>query len=133
MKISSQFHVLVFFMAILIFSMPFVTLAQQNPVESRAKAAAERDVEADINKPMWFAVGCFLPGFGLLGPYLYRPPIPTGRTIGKSPEYVAFYTDTYRTKMEQRQFTYAAAGCITGAVVSGGCWLLLVMGAAVLD
>ena len=77
MKIRSLFHVLVFFMAILIFSMPFVALAQQSPVESRAKAAAERDVEADINKPMWFAVGCLLPGFGFTwslfvsSPYTY--------------------------------------------------------------
>ena len=123
----SLFRILVFQMALLSFVTPLVTLAQQNPavgqdrqpVEVQATRDAERDVEAHINKPMWFVIGCLFPGFGLLGPYLHRPPIPTGRTIGKSPEYVAFYTDAYRAKMEKLQFQQALNGCFTGVIIEG--------------
>ena len=50
MKISSRFHVLVFFMAFLIFSMPFVTFPQEVSVQAEAIAAAEADVEAHTKK-----------------------------------------------------------------------------------
>lgn len=123
MKLNSPFYLLVFCMVFLIFSTPFIALSQQTLMERQAIEDAKRDVEAHVNKPMWFAVGCLIPVFGLLGPYLYRPPVPTGRTIGKPPEYVAFYTDTYKTEMEKLQFQYALTGCVTG-VVTQGCLLL---------
>ena len=36
--------------------------------------------ETYINKPMWFMLGCMLPVFGLITPYLYKP-IPAGELI----------------------------------------------------
>lgn len=127
MKITSMFQVLVFFVVLLTFSTPFITIAQQNPevadadqsVEAQATQDAEKDVEASINKPMWFIIGCLFPGFGLLTPYIYKPPVPSGKVIGKSPEYVAFYTDAYKAKMEQLQFRYALNGCITSVIAQG--------------
>ena len=50
MKINTTFHVLAFFMAMLIFSMPFVTIAQEDDWEIEARVAAERDAEADTNQ-----------------------------------------------------------------------------------
>lgn len=123
MKRNSPFYVLVFCMMFSIFSTPFIALSQQTSMERQAIEDAKRDVETNINKPMWFAVGCLLPGFGLLGPYLYRPPVPTGRTIGKPSEYVAFYSDTYKAEMEKLQFQYALTGCVSG-VAAQGCLLL---------
>jgi hypothetical protein len=72
MKISSTFHVSALLMAVLTFSMPFVTLAQQNSVQAdiggaendaksvilEAKAAAELDASSDVNQPLWLGAGC---------------------------------------------------------------------------
>ena len=119
MKLNSPFYVLAFCMMFLIFSTPFIALSQQTAMEKQAIEDAKQDVETHINKPMWFAIGCLMPGFGLLGPYLYRPPVPAGRTIGKPAEYVAFYSDTYKSEMEKLQFQYALTGCTTGVVLQG--------------
>ena len=97
------------------------TTAQQKPeptqpldpaeaLRMQAIADAQKDVEAYVNKPMWFAIGCFFPVFGLIAPYLYKPPVPAGELIGKSPEYVAYYTDAYQAGMEKMQFRYALNG-----------------------
>ena len=59
MKIYSIFHRFVFLMAVLIFSMPLVTLAQENLGKVKIVAAAEAHAEADINKTTWFFTGCF--------------------------------------------------------------------------
>ena len=76
MKIRSTFHVQVLVMAVLTFSMPFVTLAQQASMEAEAVAVAEADAEADVNKPLWYFAGCFLPLIGTIGGYVYAPSPP---------------------------------------------------------
>ncbi len=129
MKRNSPFYLLVFCMVFLIFSTPFIALSQQTSIEKWAIEDAKRDVEAHINKPMWFAIGCLIPVFGLLGPYMYRPAVPTGRTIGKPAEYVAFYSDAYKSEMEKLQFQYALTGCVTGVAIQGcllGFWIATV-------
>ncbi len=60
MKINTIFHVLVFFMAVLTFSMPFVTMAQQNLVQTEAATAAEADANKDVSKLLCFGAGCVL-------------------------------------------------------------------------
>ena len=170
MKISSLFHILIFFMSILTFSTPFVTIAQQNSVmfetgtdgaqnaramEIDAKTAAEQDTSSDTNKILWFgagfaafAISCpvgvcigdcvgglidpsyILDGtgqrvgmfigltVGILTPliriYSHQPHPPPERLIGKSPEYVEFYTDTYKAKTRSLQTKLVAAGAATG-------------------
>ena len=153
MKITSNFHVVVSLMVLLIVSTPLITFGAPDPTQQadptlRAKPArqvdttaeqkpeptqpldpaealkmqaiaeAQKDVEVYINKPMWFMIGCMLPVFGLITPYLYKPPVPAGELIGKSPEYVAYYTDAYQVEMEKRQFRYALNGFITAGVVN---------------
>ncbi len=138
MKIGSSFRVFTFFMVILIFSMPFVSLAQQNSGQTEAiaaEAAAEADANKDVNKPLWFGAGCllsglsfaplpgcyslFLPPLGLTGTYFYQPDPPASRLIGKSPEYVDVYTQTYKSQRGNIQVLWASRGCISGCVVSG--------------
>ena len=146
MKINSTFHVVLSLVVLLTVSTPLIafgvqrsqqakpakqvdTTAQQNPVtpqfvdpaealKMQAIADAQKDVEVYINKPMWFMLGCMLPVFGLITPYVYRPPVPAGELIGKSPEYVAYYTDAYQVGMEKMQFRYALNGFITAGAVS---------------
>ena len=101
---------------------PVISLAQQNEVEVQAISDAKRDVENDINKPMWFAMGLFL-GTGLVLSYTSTPTVPAGKILGKDPTYVAFYTDTYVVELKKAQTQYALGGCITLGV---GCCILQV-------
>ena len=134
MKIElAPIKILAFLMAVLTFSMPFGTLAQQNSVQTEAATAAIADASKDVNKPLWFGAGCllsglaflpdpygyFLPPAGLLGCYFYRPDPPPLQLIGKSPEYIDAYTSTYKSKIGNIQAKWAAAGCLSGCVVVG--------------
>ena len=119
MKINSTFHALVFFMAVLMFSTPFATLAQQHLVRVEAEAAAKRDAEARTQKPAWFIFGCVGGLLTVAYVYLYEPTIPAGTLLGKSPEYVAFYTDAYTLKAKDIQMKAALGGCVTSAIAWG--------------
>ena len=115
-------------MAVLMFSTPFVTLAQQNSVRAEAEAAAERDAEARTNKPVWFLLGCVGGIFTVAVVYFIEPSIPAGALLGKSPEYVAFYTDAYISKARSIQMQVALGGCITNCMVSAVIYVALGVG-----
>ena len=133
MKISSTFHGLALLMAVILFSTPLLALAQSHAVRAQAAADAVADANADVNKPLWFGTGCllfglifvplptgysyFLPPAALTGTYFYRPSPPPARFVGKSPDYVAVYTQTYTSKRGSIQTRWATAGCITGCVL----------------
>ena len=133
MKISSVFHGLTLFMAMIILNIPFVALVESNSVGAQAAADAVADANQDVNKPLWFGTGCLLSGLifvplpnwysylltpvGLTGTYFYRPSPPLSRLVGKSPEYVAVYTQTYKSKRGNIQARWASAGCVTGGVI----------------
>ena len=127
MKINTTFHVFVFFMAVLTFMMPFVAIAQEDPWKLEARVAAERDAEADTNQVLWIGGnfllglvgGCVLGSVGLLGAHLYEPQVPASRLMGKSPEYVMFYTDAYKARSRELHLRSAFIGCLGGSVVSG--------------
>ena len=127
MKINTTFRVLVLFMAVLTFGMPFVTIAQEDMWKLEARVAAERDAEADAKQVLWIggnfllgvAGGCVLGSVGLLGAYLYEPVPPASRLMGKSPEYVLFYADAYKARAQNLQLKSAFIGCLGGSVVSG--------------
>ena len=50
-----MFHTLVALMVVLIFSMPFFAMAQQNLI---AEAQASADAKSDVNQTSWFMTGC---------------------------------------------------------------------------
>ena len=112
-------------MAALIFSMPFVTLAQQPSVQAEAIIAAEQDANKDVNKPFWFGAGCFLSGLSFLANsvWLYCAAVwcywhlllsagnpPPARLIGKSSEYITAYTSAYQLKRGSIQAQWTSAG-----------------------
>lgn len=113
MRIRSTFHVWVLFMAMLVFSMPLMILAQEASLQAEAVAAAEADAETDMNKEFWFIIGCFGSLLGLIYANYDVPAAPTSRLLGKSPEYVAFYSDAYVMKAKKLQTGYAVRGCVT--------------------
>ena len=107
-------------MAVLIFSMPFVTLAQQNSIETEAKAQAIADAKNDANKTAWFMTGCFLNVIGVVIARTNMTPVPAGRFVGKSSRYIAAYTSIYQAKRVEIQVEIGTIkGCILGLLL--GC------------
>lgn len=105
-------------MAVLTFGMPFVTFAQQNSLQAEAIVAAERDARADTNTGLWFLGGCLGGVVGVIVAYAVEPAPPATRLLGKSPEYVAFYTDAYREKAKTLQANSALGGCIVNGLAT---------------
>lgn len=118
MKITSIFHVFVSLMVILIINLPCMSLAQQNTIQQQAIADAEQDVLVDVNGSLWFLGGCLGNITVLIIASVFEPHPPASRLLGKSPEYIAVYTDTYRTKATNLQTSRALAGCLTGTAVA---------------
>lgn len=114
MKIRSTFHVLVFLMVVLTFSVPVVTFAQQAAVQAEHHqiiANAERDAQARVNEGLWFGVGCLTTVLGTVIAYNSPPTPPTEQLIGKSPEYITIYTNAYQAKAKSIQGRSALVGC----------------------
>ena len=88
-------------------------MAQQ--MQTEACAAAERDATMDTNTTLWFIAGCCGGLTGLLISYIYAPSPPATRLLGKSPEYVAAYTDCYKAKAKKIQSSKALTGCFVSA------------------
>ncbi|RKU30819.1 hypothetical protein C6497_03850 [Candidatus Poribacteria bacterium] len=118
MQITSIFHVFVSLMVILIINLPCMSLAQQNTIQQQAIADAEQDVLVDVNGNLWFLGGCLGNITVLIIASVFEPHPPASRLLGKSPEYIAVYTDTYRRKASNLQTSRALAGCLTGTAVA---------------
>ena len=117
MKINSMFYVSVFFTAVMIFSLPLVVRAQEFSARDQAILDAEQDAEAVFNERLWYFAGCFFNFGGYFVAQTYYAPVPAVALLGHPPEYVAFYTDTYRAKSKELRSSAAFMGCIHGAVV----------------
>ena len=104
-------------MAVLIFSAPFVAIATQHPVTLEAKAAAEADAESQTNKTAWLALGCLGGVIAVVAGYVYAPSPPVGALLGKSPEYIAAYSDAYAQKAKGIQGRNAMYGCVLNTVL----------------
>lgn len=118
MKIQSTFHIAVLFTSLLMLGMPFVSFAQQTSELAEAVIAAEQDAKADVNQGRWGAVGFMCGCFAVPIAYLFQPPPPAARFVGKSPEYILTYTQTYKAKVRSRQTGPALLGCLAGALAS---------------
>lgn len=116
MKRSLTSGFLVFFIVVLVFNLPYLTLAQQNPIEAEAKAKAVADAESDVNKTSWFMTGCFMNIIGVLIARTNIAPVPAERFVGKSPEYIAIYTLNYQTERSRILTISSIQGCATGTL-----------------
>lgn len=119
MKIVSTFDFFVLLMVLLTFGMPFATLAQQLSVQEEATKAAEKDAVDHTNQNVWRLFGCVGGVLGVAGSYVYEPPPPASALLGKSPEYVAFYTDAYTLKTKNIQTRGAIEGCAVSTLAIG--------------
>lgn len=102
-------------MSFIVFVMP--VLAQQDDLMA-GRIAGEQAARADVNGGLWFAAGCFGNLTGIIVAYAFEPNPPAMHLLGKSPEYVAAYTDAYKATARLKQTTRAITGCIAGNVTA---------------
>jgi hypothetical protein len=89
-----------------------------------AKAMASRN-HSGIT---WFGIGCCLGGTGLLIALVMESHAPTAAMLGKSPEYVAVFSDCYKKKARDIRVNNAMGGCLALAAVYGAlCMYLFVL------
>ncbi len=119
--------------ALMLVSQPITLMAQESSAQTKACAQAQQDVQMEVNKTLWLVIGFFGGILGIAAAYVIEPSPPASKLIGKSPEYVAAYTDCYKDAGKKLQTNAAIKGCVLGAIiyaVSYGCCLLLNIGAA---
>ena len=125
MKRGVSFQLLAVLIVALSVEMPLRGFAQQDSVALQAKADAEYDAEDDVNTAVWLSAGgilgvagtCLLGAVAIGGAYVYQPVPPADRLLGKSAEYVNFYTDAYKTRMRRLQLVAATKGALGGSAV----------------
>lgn len=118
-------QLLVVLMVAMNVSIPLQCLAQQDSVALKAKADAEYDAEDDVNTALWISAGgvlgvagtCLLGAVAVGGAYVYQPVPPADRLLGKSVEYVNFYTDAYKARIRRLQLVAATKGAVGGSAV----------------
>jgi hypothetical protein len=88
------------------------------PVDAaRAAMEATQDAQADSNGVMWFFAGCLLGIIGVVIAALVDPWPPPSRMMGKSPEYLAIYTNTYKSVGHSAQLHAALWGLGTVVIL----------------
>jgi len=103
--------------------LPVISLAQVP--DNEACVQAKQDAEMEINKAMWFAGGCLLGIFGLGAAYLIKPNPPASRLVGKSPEYVASYSDCYKERGASIQTSSSMYGCLVGTAAQVALYIII--------
>ena len=130
MKIKSAFHAGIASLVILTFCYPIFALAQQDLEILQAITDAENDAKTDNNPYLWgsgtFVIavigGCMLGSLPLIGSFIYEPNVPSQRLLGKSPEYILFYTETYKKTVKNQNTINSLGGCIGGSFAAAVLW-----------
>jgi hypothetical protein len=84
---------------------------------ARAAMEGTQDAQADENAALWFFAGCLLGLIGVVIAVVAEPTPPPARMMGKSPEYLAVYTQAYRAEGKAAQLRSSLWG--VGTLVVG--------------
>jgi len=102
-------------LAFLMLITPLAVQAQNQDIQN-AIIEAEAAATSATNKILWLGAGLVGSWIGLGAAFLYKPNPPAIALLGKSPDYVAVYTDAYQEKAGSIQQKYALYGCGTSIV-----------------
>lgn len=116
------------FLALTILAIPLLAQVDQTNL-SQARMQAEIDAKRNANAAVYFIAGCAGSLLGLLIAQVVTPSPPQAILIGKSPEYIAAYTDVYVKKIKSIRTKYSLYGCGASVVVYGA--LILILAASV--
>jgi len=111
-------------LALVIFSLPMLAEIALSQVQE-AVIEAEAQADRDTSKLLWFAVGCIGSLIGIAIASLIDSRPPQAALLGKSPEYVASYTDAYSRRCKSIRTKYGLYGCGTSIVLYGLFYLVL--------
>ena len=95
-------------------SMPYHVFAADNTCMQ-----AEKDVEKDTNRVLWWGAGFLCGIFGVAAGYLMTPAVPAERLTGKSSSYVQQYTTCYQASAKNMNGLMALAGCALSVAIGG--------------
>lgn len=112
------------FLALTILVIPVLAQVDQTDF-SKARMQAEIDAKRDANPVVYFIAGCAGSLLGLLIAQVLTPSPPQSALLGKSPEYVAAYTDVYIKKVKSIRTKYSLYGCGASVVLYGGLILII--------
>ncbi len=84
----------------------------------QADADARRDAHQNVSTISWGIGGFFCGLCAVAYVYIDKPQVPTARLVGKSAEYVSFYTDTYKREVRKQRGQSAMIGCLAGSIFS---------------
>ena len=84
--------------------------SQQHHAPANTHLMAEQDAESDTRKTRWVFIGVFGNILGVLIASVYEPTPPASRLLGRSPEYAALYTDSYKAKSRSIQVRHSVIG-----------------------
>ena len=90
--------------------------AQQSQLDACTRA--NMDAKNDTNGPLWIGAGCLFGIFGLGAAYVIEPTPQATKLLGKDANYVALYTDCYKSAAKKAQTTNAMYGCIGSCAFS---------------
>ena len=96
-------------MSLIVFATPI--LAQQGET-MKGRMDGEQAARSNVNGTLWMLVGCVGGLLGVVVAYVYEPSPTATLLLGKSPEYVAAYTDGYKSAAKSVQTNRAWIGCV---------------------
>ena len=114
-NIIASFTLMMMLFSIII--LPVTAQGQETEVQ-RATEDALRDVEQDVSKITWGISGFFCSVCSVAYAYIDKPQVPASRFVGKSAEYVSFYTDAYHREVRKQRGQAAVIGCLAGSIFS---------------
>ena len=94
-------------------------------IQQQARLDAEMDIVRDANPVQWGVGGVLCRFFALGVSVAHTLTVPTANLMGKSPEYVVFYTNAYRSTMKRKNITAAGIECLVNVSISAVLFLLI--------
>ena len=83
------------------------------PISDQQQAIRDAERDAKLaDTQIWALAGCGFGIWGIAAAYAITPAVPALKLLGKSPEYTAFYTETYRQKVKAERTRQAGLGCL---------------------
>ena len=90
-----------------------------------AELQAKEDAKADAKLLQHCAIGCLLPFISMVSEEILPPRPPAHRLLGKSPQYVQYYTPAYQQHIRNLRRNALLVGSLVGITSVGGCIVLL--------
>ena len=112
----NKFHITLTVLLMLAAAHGVESTPTEEEIRLRAVADAQRDAQLVINKIIWQLTGCVGNIFGVGAAFIYEPRLPAHRLMGKSPQYVEYYTNEFRRETKGLQVYHAATGCVSFSV-----------------